>query len=594
MCRVGGIWGIGLNGGGDIGRELCTEESQEERKVDRVIEALLAEFRSSFQIDAGLDEDKAFEHFVNYICVDRAIEATYAVEDLNIGVGGTIGIDGFALCINGQLVSTEDQLDEALQQNPKCSAEIIFVQSKTSPSFSVPDVRNFGEAVVDFLSTEHELAWNPSAMDKISLFDSFVRKTASNKDRPVCRMYYAALGRNEHDRNIESKRKKTIDDVRQKNLFSTTEFEILDAGELQTLYRSIGDSLSRSFEFPKKVSLPAVRNVSEAYLGIVPASTIVALMTNDAGALIPSVFYDNVRDFQGDNPVNSAISDTLKSSMKDAFSILNNGVTIVAESMTPVRDSVTITNFQIVNGCQTAHVLYHNRTELDATVNIALKLIVCDDEEVVSAIIKSTNSQTQVDEQDLLAFSKFQKRLEEYYRSFPTPQRLYYERRSKQYSSLQIDKSRIIDKTTQIKAIGSLLYDKPDLATRYFGTLFREFKDTLFKENHNLLPYYVSSYCIYCIDEAFRQRVVDKKYKKIKYHILSMLRHEIQQQSCPKLESHKVEKYCQAIIDAVNDPVRFRTLLTTITSKIDSLNADLANNEVSKSKEFARRCISLY
>ena len=72
-----------------------------------------------------------------------------------------------------------------------------------------------------------------------------------------------------------------------------------------------------------------------------------------------NVFEDNVRDFQGDNnDVNGGIASTLNNDDSEIFSVLNNGVTIVASSISPTGDQFTINDYQIVNGCQTSNVLY--------------------------------------------------------------------------------------------------------------------------------------------------------------------------------------------------------------------------------------------
>lgn len=39
---------------------------------------------------------------------------------------------------------------------------------------------------------------------------------------------------------------------------------------------------------------------------------------------------------------------------------MNNGITIVADSINITGDKATITNYQIVNGCQTSHVIFDN------------------------------------------------------------------------------------------------------------------------------------------------------------------------------------------------------------------------------------------
>ena len=65
--------------------------------------------------------------------------------------------------------------------------------------------------------------------------------------------------------------------------------------------------------------------------------------------------------------------------------------------------------------------------------------------------MKATNRQTEVTDEQLLALNDFNKRLEAYYQTYSGVQRLYYERRSKQYTSvMEIEKVRIVTVATQI------------------------------------------------------------------------------------------------------------------------------------------------
>ncbi|PHM05836.1 hypothetical protein CK516_38060 [Nostoc sp. 'Peltigera malacea cyanobiont' DB3992] len=64
--------------------------------------------------------------------------------------------------------------------------------------------------------------------------------------------------------------------------------------------------------------------------------------------------YDNVRDFDVDNEVNREIEATIKSDEHKSFVLYNNGITIVAEDINVVGDKMTVTDYQIVNGCQLA------------------------------------------------------------------------------------------------------------------------------------------------------------------------------------------------------------------------------------------------
>jgi hypothetical protein len=562
--------------------------------MDRVTKSYLNLFATSFGLEDVEEESTLFEHFANYVIVEPKTEYGFDIENVNIGTDSTIGIDGFALLLNNQLINTQDELIDFLSQHKKCTAEVVFIQSKTSSSFDTKAITGFGFAVSDFISEKQKLKWSDLAQDKIELFAILVSKISELKGNPLCSLYYVTLGTQSDDQNIKASASNIKENIESENLFSEVNVEMVGAADLQIRYKKIGQAIERSFEFPQRVPLPEIQDVTEAYIGIIGADTIIELMTDENGILLTNVFYDNVRDFQGENRVNNEIAETINSTEKGAFVVLNNGITIVAESVATARHTFTITNYQIINGCQTSHVLFENREFIDESVKVPLKLIISHSENLTSKVIRSTNRQTEVKESDLLAFTTFQKRLEDYYATFKGDEKLYYERRSKQYNSKSVEKKRIIDKTTQIKAIASLFYDKPDMATRYFGALFSEFGDILFRDNHQMYPYYVASFSIYKVDILFKQKKINKKYKKITYHILTMLRREVHDVKCPPFESKKAIDYCETIFRLLsNEPELIKTI-NRITKKIDSLGFGLDDNEVSKSKDFVKRCLALY
>src|SRR5690606_15207589 len=124
---------------------------------------------------------------------------------------------------------------------------------------------------------------------------------------------------------------------------------------------------------------------------------LVKITSDDDGELIKTIFYDNVRDFQGYNKVNTGIRNTIvEKKENDKFVILNNGITIVAKSLNKVGSAFKLSEFQIVNGCQTSHVLHHLKDSITPNVYIPLKLIVTDHDDTINDIIRATNSQTEV------------------------------------------------------------------------------------------------------------------------------------------------------------------------------------------------------
>jgi hypothetical protein len=151
---------------------------------------------------------------------------------------------------------------------------------------------------------------------------------------------------------------------------------------------------------------------------------------------------------------------------------LNNGVTLVARDLQTTGNKFAASDYQIANGCQISHVIFNEWQTLGNDTYIPIKVIATTDEEIISSIITATNRQTEVTADDLFAMSGFQKKLEALYESYPGKKKLYYERRSKQYASVDgIEKVRIIDKTQQVRSFAAMFLDDPHRAVRYYSDL---------------------------------------------------------------------------------------------------------------------------
>ena len=293
------------------------------------------------------------------------------------------------------------------------------------------------------------------------------------------------------------------------------------------------------------------------------------------------------------------MANTLNSDDKNMFFAMNNGVTIISEKIHDSRESVEIESFQIINGCQTSNVIFENRERLSDDVYVPIRLIETSEQDVMSKIIRATNRQTEVKEQDLIAFTDFQKNLESYYGSIEHTHRLYYERRAKQFNKTKIERKRIIDKSVQIKAFSSYFYNKPDMATRYFGTLFNKFGSKLFIQDHTHCPYYMVAYLLYGIDESFRKGKIDKKYKKIKYFILMMLRYEFRKildiNNEPKFDHKKFDSlYCEKILSYCYVENNLQSLISSVVFNISGFDFEFSNRDLGKSEDLTIKCIEYY
>ena len=352
------------------------------------------------------------------------------------------------------------------------------------------------------------------------------------------------------------------------SLFSEVRSTPCGAKEIQRLYRASKEAVAVEIDFPSKVTLPEIENVSQAFVGVVPVATLFQLITDDSGNIRRSVFEDNIRDFQGDTSVNAAIAETLSSPGSNRFVVLNNGITVVCRELAQTGNKCTLHGYQVVNGCQTSHILLENRDKFDPNrVLVTLKLVGSANEELVNAIIRATNSQNAVKPEELEAMTEFQKQLELYYGTFSGLQALYYERRSKQWAASPAEKTRVVTIPTQIKAFASMFLSAPiewrattapsdaSWVTPSFATIIGNY------------PTILAHIALYRLECLFRSRTLDAKYKPLKWFLLLLFRQAVGG-ALPLLNSKMIDKYCEDLLAVLRDNARAASAFDTITSKL--------------------------
>ena len=308
----------------------------------------------------------------------------------------------------------------------------------------------------------------------------------------------------------------------------------------------------------KSVNLPKMPGIDQAILGVLSISEVLKLIRTSDGSLDEPVFYDNVRGFKGtENVVNKQIIQTLGSESRSLLPVLNNGVTIVARSYTPKPgDAISLSGYQVVNGCQTSHCIYleaENLGEATEVVFVPIRLVVTEDEEVATRIIRATNSQTAVTDSDLIALTKFQRKLEDFYLQDQLKVGLTYERRGGQFYYRDVTRTRIVTISEQIRAVAATFLDLPHLAARYPKRLYEEVGDSIFDDSHRLAPYVASAYAAYRLETAFRTSL-EAEYKPIRYHILTAYKYEVLGESKTALNSKQIDSLSEKLVDSLRQP----------------------------------------
>ena len=517
--------------------------------MDRITKSLLEEFSRESQL-AQLPEDTRFEHFTASLTVGRHLEDSFDTSEVVTGSGGDTGIDAIAVIVNGALVTDAELVEELAATNGHLDATFVFVQSERSSSFDTSKIGQFGFGVVDFFKERPTLPRNDRVAATAEVMAAvYERSNRFTRGNPVCRLFYATTGRWTVDKALEARRLAVIEDLLQLNIFRDVTFTPVGADVLQRFYNDSKNAITRDFTFTSKTVVPESKGVNEAYLGLLPAPDFIALLDDGHGNILKSIFYDNVRDWQQYNTVNTEMKTSLQSdSHRARFALMNNGVTIIAKTLRTTGNRFHIEDYQIVNGCQTSHVLFENKALLDASVVVPVRIIATEDEEVIASIVKATNRQTEVKEEQLIALSDFQKKLEAYFQTFPEPQRLYYERRSRQFGSGSgVEKTRIITPTTLIRAFASVFLEEPHRTTRTYGALLQQLGKSIFAPEDRLEPYYFAASAQYRLEYLFRNGTVPAAFKPARYHILMAARLLLSSSALPRPNSHEMARLSERL-----------------------------------------------
>ncbi|MBI1329585.1 MAG: hypothetical protein GC166_06750 [Alphaproteobacteria bacterium] len=161
-------------------------------------------------------------------------------------------------------------------------------------------------------------------------------------------------------------------------------------------------------------TLGKVRTVS----GYVTVASLANFLKGQDGRLDDTLFFSNVRAFLGaKTSVNDEIAKTLLSSDRGLFECFNNGLKLVCEAIIGVSGAfpVRLTNPQILNGLQTANVIFEfalSRPTEAAETSVFIQITETSDRSVANKIALASNNQQRIGTRDLRANDDVQIRIE--------------------------------------------------------------------------------------------------------------------------------------------------------------------------------------
>ena len=309
--------------------------------------------------------------------------------------------------------------------------------------------------------------------------------------------------------------------------------------------------------------LTEVTGVDNSLIVLFSAAEMIKMITTEDHRLRQALFTDNVRDYQGETIINSEIMDTIRLAPSN-FALLNNGITIVCTNVTVSNRKLTLVNPQIVNGCQTCNVLFDAYTAgIDISkVTLLAKVIATQKDELTTSVIRGTNSQNVVYNEAFETTRDFHKHLEEFINVIQpsdSNKRIYYERRSRQYSrEPSISSGRIIGLKALTQSFVSVFLSSPHLGTSHEAILLKKFKNSIYVEGQSFLPYYTAALMCLVFEEIRRDGLIDRASENYKHHIMFIACESIVG-ICPGINnSQRIDDYCNKLLPVINNTDEYR------------------------------------
>lgn len=295
--------------------------------MNKIIENFLNIHKTEYSIER-LDTETAFEHFANKCIVNKYSNERFDPSDIMTDPGEK-GLDGVAICVNGRVITSVDELESILSEAKSLDVRFIFIQAKTSEHFDGDEIGTFIYGVKAFFAPENLRPKTNEKMDNlIMLKDEIYKHSIDMTSAPVLDLYYVCCGKWNEGNDLRARVTLDIQPLIDTQNFTSVTFFPYDSEKIITTYKELKKKVSRSFAMEKKVTFPPIDGVKQAFLGLVKCKDFIAILTDSDNNMLTNIFEDNVRDFQGYNIVNSEIQDTLKNSEDQArFGLLNNGIT---------------------------------------------------------------------------------------------------------------------------------------------------------------------------------------------------------------------------------------------------------------------------
>jgi hypothetical protein len=429
----------------------------------------------------GLSEDKAF--LIWFLTRILELDEDVALEAISVEGANDKGIDFF-------LVDDEE-------------GRVFIGQGKSSPTLTYAakekDVSNL-ESSLNWLASPEALAREGKA-DLAQAATDFLQ---AQQDGYGVELLYVYAG----PKSVNIEKKIAVYNQNGDNITRRRSFRHYYLELLKDLWDEIEGGRRRIKSDTLKVAGAFETNgkFGTALVATVPCSELVRLYNAHKDRL----FDRNVRLFLGSRKgsVNAGLAETIKSEKdRGNFWAYNNGVAIICDKYQHKADEVLLTNFSIVNGCQTAVSLAEN-DGISPDLAVLVRCIAATSE-ILDNVIRFTNSQNPIRTWDIASQEKTQRRLKNEFGALKKPWIYQTRRGDRPDGNLKKFRERGKLRLIRIDHAGQMMAafrGKPVLAYKHKAFIFSRNHDEVFPPDVKVTEVLFAWICGELAKEAVRQQ----------------------------------------------------------------------------------------
>ena len=509
-------------------------------RMNIILEEILKQYKET-ATDSSTNDDENFERFAaEQLLKDENLDEDEIISGL-IGDSNDNGIDGFYIFLDGELINQIEQVEGKYKE-----MKVYFHQYKNNYKIEENVVLKFNNAFNDIMNFDNKNlnGWHYDLKNKIVLLREIILKTATYALTIKFIINHVSKANYEDIKDNKSYWSK-VDNL--KNLIKKfgisklgVEYDFIGGEELKNLsYRKPEYSIDLVLKDSPLTLEFGDNNIG--YIALVSLKNYYNFIVEN-GNLQKHIFDSNVRDYQNKTTVNKEIEDTIINDNNTDFWWLNNGITIIAgKDSTQIGKKLSLKNVQIVNGLQTSYSIYNTlknikTDEFEDARSLFVKIIICDQKDVIDRIIRATNSQNPIPSGVLRATDTTQRDIEQYFLS----KGYYYDRRKNYYRNLGKPRNKIISINLLSQCIVSLVLPEknPSRARSNPTILIKTDEDynSLFRGDCDFQVYLNAVLIFLKVDKELKKLSSEKEFiedsklgkiiKLFKFHLLKLIKRE--------------------------------------------------------------------